>query len=54
MASTSSMKMMAGAFSFANLNTSLTMRGPCARAQSDMELWRNPYVLQISPSLPVT
>lgn len=32
MASTSSMKMMAGAFSFAILNTSRTMRGPCKAA----------------------
>ena len=29
MASTSSMKMMAGAFSLARRNTSRTMRGPC-------------------------
>ena len=31
MASTSSMKMMAGAFSLASLNTSLTILGPCSR-----------------------
>ena len=33
MASTSSMKMIAGAFSFASRNTSRTMRGPCSNAK---------------------
>ena len=34
MASTSSMKMMAGAFSLARRNTSRTMRGPCITAMA--------------------
>ena len=40
MASTSSMKMMAGAFSLAILKTSRTMRGPC-KADSDQALQLN-------------
>lgn len=40
MASTSSIKMMAGAFSLAILKTSRTMRGPC-KADSDQALQLN-------------
>lgn len=42
MASTSSMKMMAGAFSLASLNTSRTILGPCSTAavhQRPYDMW---------------
>jgi hypothetical protein len=51
MASISSMKMMAGAFSFASRNTSRTIRGPCTCHQKwVLSAWINlflePYLLQ--------